>query len=61
MAQYVYVYVNHAYLYNQSTPSCYLATSVLNDCYSEVTASTALVYSYWASFHDVYGFLRQAR
>ena len=34
---------------------CYLTTVVLNDCYSEVTAYTALVYSYWASFHDIYG------
>ena len=26
--------------------SCYLTTAVLNDCYSEVMAYTALVYSY---------------
>ena len=33
---------------------------VLNDCYSEVTAYTALCYSYWASFHNAYGCLRYA-
>ena len=33
-----------------SAPSCYFTTAVLNDCYSEVTAYTALAYSYWASF-----------
>ena len=34
--------------------------AVLNDCYSEVTAYTALAYSYWASFHDTYGCLHHA-
>ena len=48
MARYLYVYVNHAYLYNWSLSSCYLTTTVLNDCYSEVMAYTALAYSYWA-------------
>ena len=49
-----HVYVNHAYVYNLSAPSCYLTTAVLNYCHSEVTAYTALTYSYWASFHDAY-------
>ena len=31
-----------------------LQLAVLNDCYSEVTAYTALAYSYWASFHNAY-------
>ena len=53
-------YVNHTHLDNLSTPSCYFTTAVLNDCYSEVTAYTALAYSYWASFHDVYICLRHA-
>ena len=47
MAQYAYVYVNHAYLYNRSALPCYLTTAVLNDCYSEVMAYTVLAYSYW--------------
>ena len=55
MAWYAYVYINHAYLYNWSGPSCYLTTAVLNDCYSEATAYTALAYSYWDSFHDALG------
>ena len=38
----------HSYS-NISAPSCYLTTAVLTDCYSEVTAYTVLVYSYWAS------------
>ena len=46
MARYVYVYVNHTHLDNWSAPSCYFTTAVLNDCYSEVTAYTALAYSY---------------
>ena len=33
--------------------------TVLNDCYSEVTAYTALAYSNWASFHDAYECLCQ--
>ena len=37
-----------------TSPLCYFTTTVLNDCYSEVTAYTALAYSYWASFHDTY-------
>ena len=45
MARYAYIYVNHAHLQNQSTPSCYLTTAVLNDCYSEVMAYIALAYS----------------
>ena len=53
-------YVNHTHLDNLSPPSCYFTTAVFNDCYSEVTAYTALVYSYWASFHDVYICLRHA-
>ena len=44
MVRYTYFYVNHAHLYNQSAPSCYLTTAVLNDCYSEVMAYTALAY-----------------
>ena len=51
------VYVNYTHLYNWSPPPCYLTTDVLNDCYSEVMAYTALAYSYWASFHNAYGFL----
>ena len=46
MAQYVYVYVNHTHLDNWSAPSCYFTTAVLNDCYSEKIAYTALGYSY---------------
>ena len=34
-----------------------LITAVLNDCYNELMAYTALAYSYWASFHDMYGCL----
>ena len=60
MARYAYVHVNHAYLYNPSATSCYFTTAVLNDCYSELTAYTALAYSYWASFHDAYICLRHA-
>ena len=60
MAWYAYVNVNHAYLYNWSAPSYYLTTVIQNDCYSEVTAYTALGYSYWDSFHDTYGWLRHA-
>ena len=37
------------------TLSSYLNTAVLNDCYSEVTAYTTLAYSFWNSFHDMYG------
>ena len=55
MAGYAYVNVNHAYLNNWSAPSCYLTTAVLNDFYSDLTAYRALAYTYWASFHDVYG------
>ena len=54
MPRYAYVHVSHAYLYNPSAPSCYFTTAVLNDCYSELTAYTALAYSYWAGFHDAY-------
>ena len=53
MAQSAYVYVNHTHLYNCSPPPYYLITAVLNDCYSEVPAYTAVAYSYWASFHNV--------
>ena len=60
MAWYVYVYVNHAYLYNWSAPPCSLTTAVLSDCYSEVTAYTVLGYSYWASFRDKYEYLCHA-
>ena len=62
MARYTYVYINHTHLYNCTCnpPPYYLTTAVLNDCYSEVTAYTALAYSYWASFHNAYGCLRQA-
>ena len=60
MAQYAYVHVNHAYLYNRSALSCYFTTVVLNDCYSELMAYTVLAYSYWASFHNVYICLRHA-
>ena len=60
MAQYAYVYINHAYLYNWSTLPSYFTTAVLNDCYSEVMAYTALAYYYWASFHDAYGWLYHA-
>ena len=38
----------------------YFTKAALNDCYSEVTAYTALAYSYWASFHDTYGCLHHA-
>ena len=55
-----YAYVNHTYLYNWSAPPYYITTAVLNDCYSEVMAYTALAYSYWASFHDAYECLRHA-
>ena len=41
-------------------PLVYLTTAALNDCYSEVTAYTALAYSYWGSFHDAYGCLCHA-
>ena len=41
----MYVYVNHAHLYNIGPPPCYLTTAVLNDCYSEVTAYTVRAYS----------------
>ena len=37
--------------------SSYLATVVLNDCYNEVTAYTALGY---CSFYNAYGFLGHA-
>ena len=60
MARYVYVDVNHTHLYNWSAPPCYLNTAVLNDCYREETAYTALAYFYWASFYDAYGDLRHA-
>ena len=60
MARYTYVHVNHAYLYNRSAPSCYFTKAVLNDCYSELTAYTALAYSYWASFYDAYICLHHA-
>ena len=46
MARYAYVYVNHTHLDNWNTPSYYFPTAVLNDYYSEVTAYTALAYSY---------------
>ena len=42
------------------TPPCYLTTAVLNDCYREGTAYTALAYSYWDSFFDTYGGLHHA-
>ena len=29
---------------------------LMTDCYSELTAYTALAYSYWVSFHDVLQF-----
>ena len=35
-------------------------TADLNGCYSEVTAYTAIGYSYWASFRDAYGCLLHA-
>ena len=60
MARYMYIYVNHAYLYNWSALSCHLTTGVLNDCYSEVMVYTALAYSYWDSFHNAYGDLYHA-
>ena len=37
-----------------------MMSSHINDCYSELMAYTALSYSYWASFHDVYGWLHHA-
>ena len=58
MAQYAYVHVNHTHLDNRSAPSCYFTKAVLNECYSEVMAYTALAYSYWASYHDSYICLR---
>ena len=45
------------------TEALHLVTSLqlfFNDCYSELTAYTALAYSYWASFHDEYIFLCHA-
>ena len=60
MAQYAYVYINYTHLYNWSALPNYLTTAVLNDCYSELTAYTVLVYSYWASFHNAYECLRHA-
>ena len=56
----MYIYINHIHLYNWTALPCYLTTAVLNDCYRKETAYTALVYSYWASFHDVYGDLCHA-
>ena len=56
----MYIYVNHAYIYNWIAPSCYLTTGAQNDCYNEVTAYTVLAYCYWVSFHDVYGCLCHA-
>ena len=38
-----------------------VTTAVLNDCHSEVTAYTALAYSYWASFHDAYSYMLTSR
>ena len=38
----------------------YVTIAVLNDCYSEVTAYTALTYSYWAGFHNTCGCLSHA-
>ena len=32
-------------------------TAVLNNCYSEATAYTALAYSYLATFHDAYNIM----
>ena len=46
MARYAYIYANHTHLDNWSAPLCYFTTAILNDCYSEVTAYTALAYSY---------------
>ena len=60
MARYMYIHVNHTYLYNRSPPFCYLTTAVLNDCYSEVMAYAALAYSYWASFHNAHGYIGHA-
>ena len=57
MAQYAYVYINHTHLYNWSPSPCYLTIAVLNDCYSEVMAYTALACSYWVSFHKAYVYL----
>ena len=54
MVPYTYVYINHTHLDNLSALLCYFTTAVLNDYYSKVTAYTALAYSYWANFHDVY-------
>ena len=28
--------------------------AAFNDCYSELTTYTALAFSYWIGFHDVY-------
>ena len=58
MAQ--YAYVNRTHLDNWNALLYYFATAVLNDCYSEVTAYTALAYSYCTSFHDAYICLRHA-
>ena len=45
---------------NLNASSCYFTTAVLNDCYNEAMAYTALAYSYWASFHDTYICLHHA-
>ena len=34
--------------------SCYLSTTVFNDCYSELTPYTVLANSYWVSVYDTY-------
>ena len=46
MARYAYFYVYHTHLDNWSAPSYYFTTAVLNDCYSELMAYTALAYFY---------------
>ena len=60
MARYTYVQINHTHIQNWSAPSCYLTTAVLNDFYSEVTAYTALAYSYWASYSRCVWMLRSS-
>ena len=46
----MHIHINHTHLQNWSVSLCYFATGILNDCYSEETAYTALV------FYEVYGY-----
>ena len=54
MAQYTYVYVNHTHLYNWSPAPYYSCFKWLLQWSNNLYSAT---YSYWASFHDAYGWL----